>query len=131
MKKLLVGAIALGLASAVVSSPAYAEHNEYQQQYHHKHGGRVTFGITIGNTSPYNYNNRYYDYNNSYYDYNNDNRYRNDRFLSYRYFSRLPSYYPGRCNYTDVVVRDPYTSRIVCMSRYEYERYRYEVRNRF
>lgn len=132
MKKFLALAGALTLASCVAGSPAYAEHKDsYEHRQHdqrehaddrdHHKGG---FSVRIVTQQPY-----VYDYPN--YRYNYDNRYRNDQYMTYRYFSRLPSYYPGRCGYNTVVVQDPYTQRYVCMPRLDYERYRYEIRNRY
>ena len=44
-------------------------------------------------------------------------------------YSRYPSYYRGRCynDYRTVIVRDPYTGRLVCMPRYDYDRYRLQI----
>lgn len=53
-----------------------------------------------------------------YYDY--DRRYRQDM---RRYYSRQPSYYPGRCYPArHVVVRDYYTGRLICVDKRDYRR---------
>ena len=41
-----------------------------------------------------------------------------------RFFARQPSYYRGsRCHRWDIVIRDPYTSRLVCVNKEEYRRH--------
>jgi hypothetical protein len=61
--------------------------------------------------------------------YERDYRYRDhqDRFDRYvqerearRWYAMQRSYYRGRCERHDIVVRDPYTGRRVCVDRYEY-----------
>lgn len=37
-----------------------------------------------------------------------------------RFYARQQSYYSGRCERRDVIVRDPYTGRLVCVNRHEY-----------
>lgn len=123
MKKLLIGALALAVVAGAV--PAQAQ---------------VSGGITVTLGRPsydnnYGYDNRY-GYNNDSYRYNRGHRYdrtrRGNEYLYYRYFQRQPSAYGNQCGVRwDVLVRDPYTGRLVCMDRSEYERYTYEVRNRF
>jgi len=39
-----------------------------------------------------------------------------------RWYAMQPSYYRGRCERSDVIVRDPFTGRIVCVDRREYRR---------
>lgn len=143
MKKLLAGAVALALASCAAGSPAYAADNNrprYEQQHkkqderrehrsderrydHHRNTPNVTFGVILGNQGYPTYG--HYE--------RNDRRWRDSSFLYWRYFRNAPSYYPGRCNphYT-VILRDPYTNRLVCLTRENYSRYRYEMRyNRY
>lgn len=63
--------------------------------------------------------------------YERDYRYRDhqDRFDRYvhqrelrRWYAMQPSYYRGRCERYDVIIRDPFTNRIVCADRREYQR---------
>ena len=112
-KKLLAAAGAVALASCTTGAPAYAATDgpRYYQKDKGKHRGHYKI-----------YRPRDH--------WNNDRRYRGSQYYSWRYFSRYPSYYPGRCynNYRTIIVRDPYTGRLVCMPRYDYNRYRLDIR---
>jgi hypothetical protein len=142
MKKTLLGiAGAAALAACGASTPAYAAdapRAAYEQNYpgyerlikadhkrHHNRNHNYRYDRNRGNyviVNPYVYTNPYGYQPYSYYHYNR--RY-SDNLYYWRYFSRLPSYYPGRCNrYDEIVVRDPYTGRRVCMPRYDYNRFR-------
>lgn len=112
MKKFLAAFGALALASCGTTAPAYAK-------------PRVE--VTISTGQPYyGYDNRGYG------DYRRyDRRYNNDYGFYVKYFRNAPSYYSGRCNYRDVVVRDPYTGRLVCMKRHKYYRYMQERQYRY
>lgn len=55
------------------------------------------------------------------YDYRND--YRHRRAEERRFYSRQPTYWQNRCSRHDIVMRDPYTNRLLCVNRREYERF--------
>jgi Ni/Co efflux regulator RcnB len=120
MKKLLtaLGAVALA-TTAIASTPAVAaDNNRQEQRYQQRHDNGKHRGHYKRWHDP-----RYYD--NAW-----DRRYRGQSYYHWRYFSRYPSYYQGYyCpRRTHVVVRDPYTYRYVCMPRYDFDRYRLEIR---
>lgn len=105
MKKILIPLLGLAVAGCSTLSPVYAD---------------VGYQRVIG--QPHDNGNHY-------------GRYKNQRDYygrSYGYYSRYPSYYPGRCynDYYTVIVRDPYTGRLVCMPRYDYDRSSINIRIR-
>ena len=55
------------------------------------------------------------------YDYRNE--YRHRRAEERRFYSRQPTYWQNRCSRYDFVMRDPYTNRLLCVNRREYERF--------
>ena len=125
MNKLLAVAGALTLASCVSGSPAYALENNHHQSYERNHQGYNNHRTN----RDWNRNNRVW-HDPRYYDRSWDRRYRGSSYWHWRYFYRYPSYYEGvYCpRYSYVIVEDPYTGRLVCMPRNEYDRYRIELR---
>lgn len=115
MKNKLATAVALGLAACAVSSPAIAaDHHNNHSRYERQHNGN---------------SHRVWSEHN-YYGNNYDRRFRGNSYYHWRYFYRYPSYYEGYgCDRRyNVIVRDPYTLRYVCMPRYDYDRYNMEIR---
>lgn len=136
MKNLVLGAIALSLATCGgAAAPAYAaDHNRQEHRADRKEDRRdhrrddrrdhrrSGIQVRIVTPTPYVYNYPNYSY---------GTNTRDDRYLSYKYFRSLPSYYANRCDrFRDVIVQDRYTGRYVCMPNYVYERYRLELRFR-
>lgn len=48
-----------------------------------------------------------------------------------RFYSQQPTYWRGRCRGYDIVVRDPYTNRIVCANRDQHRQFYREFGRRY
>lgn len=48
-----------------------------------------------------------------------------------RFYSQQPTYWRGRCRGYDIVVRDPYTNRMVCANRDQHRQFYREFGRRY